>query len=44
MLRTIWHWIVDADDWIGEAVLDGAVAFVVALIATESLRSLVASL
>jgi len=40
----MWKWIVDADEWVGEVVLDGAVAIVLALVATESLRSLIASL
>ena len=44
MRRMIWEWIVDADAWIGEAALDGVLAVVLALIATESLRSLIASL
>jgi hypothetical protein len=34
---------VDADDWIIEGALDAAVAIVVALVATESLRSCIES-
>jgi hypothetical protein len=41
MWRVIWERIVDADDWIIEAVLDAAVAIAVALVATESLRCLI---
>ena len=44
MRRMIWEWIVDADAWVGEVALDGVLAFVLALVAMESLRSLVAYL
>jgi hypothetical protein len=44
MRRAIWEWIVDADDWIIEAVLDAAVAVLLAAAAVASLRFLIAFL
>jgi hypothetical protein len=44
MRRAVWEWIVQADDWITEAALDAATAVIVALVVTESLRSLIISL
>ena len=44
MQRSIWKWIVDADEEIIEVALDLGVSLVVAWVATESLRSIVASL
>jgi hypothetical protein len=44
MRRKIWEWIVEADAWIGWAALDAAIAVLGAVIATESLRSLIESM
>jgi hypothetical protein len=44
MQRTIWEWIVRADDRVGDVALDAGIAIVLAAIATELLRSLVALL
>lgn len=44
MRHAIREWIVDADGWMTELLMDGLMAVVVALVATESLRSLFASL
>lgn len=40
----IWKWIVDADEWIGELALDGAVTVILALVVTGCLRLLVSLL
>jgi hypothetical protein len=44
MRHTIWDWIVEADEWIGEAALDAMLAMLIASVATESLRFVVAFL
>jgi hypothetical protein len=44
MQRTIWEWIIRADDRVGGAVLDAGLAIAVAAVATEILRSLLACL
>lgn len=44
MQRTIWEWIVRADDRIGDVALDAGLAVAVAAVTTELLRSLLAYL
>jgi hypothetical protein len=44
MPRTIWEWIVRMDERIGEVVLDAGIAVVLAAIATQVLRALLAQL
>ena len=44
MPRTIWEWIVRMDDRIGDIMLDAGLAIVLAAVATEVLRSLLAHL
>ncbi len=44
MQRTIWEWIVRADDRVGDVVLDAGLAVAVAAVATEILQSLLAYL
>jgi hypothetical protein len=44
MQRTIWEWIVRMDERIGDVMLDAGIAVVLAAVATEVLRSLLAHL
>lgn len=44
MPRAIWEWIVRMDERIGEVMLDAGIAVVLAAIATQVLRSLLAQL
>ncbi len=44
MQRAIWEWIVRADDRVGDVALDAGLAVVVAAVATEIVRSLLAYL
>jgi hypothetical protein len=44
MQRTIWKWIVDADDRVGDVALDAGLAIVLAAICTEVLQALLSAL
>lgn len=41
MQRTIWEWIVRADDGVGGVMLDAGIAVALAAIATEILRAVI---
>jgi hypothetical protein len=44
MQRTIWEWLVRMDDRIGDVMLDAGIAIVLAAVATQALRLLLAYL